>query len=55
VAIGAISAEQKRRIEDGKAVLNRALPSWVDFRIINDPTGGFILDLSLLDLGAFGP
>jgi len=55
VTIGAISAEQKRRIEDVKAVLNRALPSWVDFRIINDPTGGFILDLSLLDLGAFGP
>jgi hypothetical protein len=55
VAIGAISAEQKRRIEDVKAVLNRALPSWVDYMIVADPTGGFILDLSILDLGSFGP
>ena len=55
VAIGAISSEQKRRITAARAVLNRALPSWVDWSIIADPTGGFILDLSLLDLGAFGP
>jgi hypothetical protein len=55
VAAGAISAEQKRRIVSAEAVLNRALPAWVDFSIVADPTGGFILDLSLLDLGAFGP
>lgn len=55
VAAGAISAEQKRRIVSAEAVINRALPAWVDFSIVNDPTGGFILDLSLLDLGAFGP
>jgi hypothetical protein len=54
VAAGAITAEQKRRIESAKAVLNRALPGWVDFMIVADPTGGFILDLSILDLGAFG-
>lgn len=55
VAAGAISAEQKRRIASVESILNRALPAWVDFSIIADPTGGFILDLSLLDLGAFGP
>jgi len=55
VAIGAISAEQKRRIVSAESVLNRALPAWVNFSIVADPTGGFILDLSLLDLGAFGP
>lgn len=54
VAAGAITAEQRRRIAAAEAVLNRALPSHVDFMIVADPTGGFILDLSILDLGAFG-
>jgi hypothetical protein len=54
VAIGAISSEQKRRIVAAQDVLNRALPAWVDYMIVADPTGGFILDLSILDLGSFG-
>jgi len=51
---GALSAEQKRRIEQAKAILNQVLPAWVDFRIIANPSAGFVLDQSLLDFGAFG-
>jgi hypothetical protein len=55
VAAGALSAAQKRLIEDAKAVLNEVLPSHVSFAITANPTGGFILDQSLLDFGAFNP
>lgn len=54
VAPASVTATHQRHIAKGKALLNRALPCFVDFRVISDPTGGFILNLSLLDLGAFG-
>lgn len=49
-----LSNEQLRRIQRARDVLNEVLPSWVDWRIFIG-TGGFILDESLLDLGAFNP
>jgi hypothetical protein len=55
IAAGTATAEQKRRIEQAKQVLNDVLPAWVAFEIISNPSGGFILDTSLLDLGAFNP
>jgi len=50
---GVISAEYKRRIEQAKEVLYYALPAWVTWNIFT--SSGFILDQSLLDVGAFGP
>jgi hypothetical protein len=48
-----LTALQKKRISDAEEVLNTALPSWVSYAIIGDNSGGFILDQSLLDFGAF--
>jgi hypothetical protein len=55
IGAGVLSAEQLRRVEQAKEVLNRALPAWVAFSIIVNPTGGFILDQSPLDFGTFNP
>jgi hypothetical protein len=55
-AAGVMSEERKRLINRAKEVLRNALPAWVGYQISQDtsgPNGGFILDLSLLDHGAF--
>lgn len=49
---GTLTGEQANRISRAKELLNEVLPAWVDYRIISDV--GFILDQSLLDIGAFG-
>jgi hypothetical protein len=51
---GPITAENERRIERAKTVLNNALPSWVSFSIYTTDVG-FILDQDVLDITAFGP
>ncbi len=53
VPSGQLTAENKRTIERVNALLNEALPAWVDFWVITSI--GFILDESLLDVGAFYP
>jgi hypothetical protein len=53
---GYITESQKRLINRAKDLLNTVLPAWVGFQIsqVTEISGdGFILDLSLLDLGAF--
>ena len=51
LASGVLSAEQQRRLEQVKEVLYYALPSWCTWNIFTH--SGFILDQSLLDVGAF--
>lgn len=41
-------------IERAKALLADSLPSWIDFQISSN-LAGFVLDVDVLDLGAFGP
>lgn len=53
LASGVLSAENKRRLEQAKLALYYSLPSWVTWNIFTN--SGFILDQSLLDVGAFGP
>ena len=53
IASGTMTAENQRRLNRAEAILNQALPAWVGFRIFTSL--GFILDESLLDVGAFGP
>lgn len=49
---GTFTEEDKRVMQLAKDSLNDALPSWVDFRIFGSL--GFILDVDLLDVTAFG-
>lgn len=50
---GQLTGEAKRRMVRAKEVLREVLPSWADYSIfVGAP--GFILDQSLLDVGAFG-
>ena len=53
LASGVFSAENNRRLEQAKEALYYALPSHVTYSIFSH--AGFILDQSLLDIGAFGP
>ncbi|MEA3225145.1 MAG: hypothetical protein U9Q07_04280 [Planctomycetota bacterium] len=53
LASGVMSAEQQRRMEQAKDALYYALPSHVTWQVFTSV--GFILDESLLDVGAFGP
>jgi len=55
ITAGVISENEKRLLNEAKDLLNRALPAWVGFMIVTDTAGGFILDTSLLDIGAFNP
>jgi hypothetical protein len=52
IPTGTITNEQKNRIKRVEAILNEILPSWVGFSIFAGNLG-FLLDISLLDLGAF--
>jgi len=50
---GTITELQKRKITQAEEILNKSLPSWVDYEIVTSVTTGFILDRDLLDIGAF--
>lgn len=49
---GSFSPAYQRSLELAKQELNESLPAWVDFRVFT--ALGFILDLDLLDVTAFG-
>ena len=50
---GQLTAEAKKRMDRAREVLREVLPSWADYSMfVGAP--GFILDQSLLDVGAFG-
>ena len=53
LASGVCTSENKRRLEQAKDSLYYSLPSWGTWNIFSH--SGFILDQSLLDIGAFGP
>lgn len=53
ITAGTITNEQIRAISEAKELLNKSLPSWIDFQIVTSITTGFILDRDLLDIGAF--
>lgn len=53
LSAGAITVSARNNIERAKALLNEALPAWVDF-LFSRTTTGFTLDTDLLDLGSFG-
>ena len=53
ITAGTITNEQIRAISDAEELLNKSLPSWVDYQIVTSVTTGFILDRDLLDIGAF--
>lgn len=50
---GAITGAARKKIERAKDLLNRLLPSWVDF-MFTRTTDGFTLDTDLLDLEGMG-
>ncbi len=53
LASGVFSAENNRRLEQAKEALYYALPSHITYNVFS--AAGFVLDQSLLDIGAFGP
>ena len=53
LASGVMSSENKRTLVHAKQSLYYSLPAWVTWNIFTN--AGFILDESLLDVGAFGP
>jgi len=53
LASGVFSAENQRRLEQAKEALYYALPAHITWNVFT--AAGFILDESLLDVGAFGP
>jgi len=54
------SVDDQRKLERARRLLGAVLPSWCDFRVLTwngadtTPTPGFKLDVSLMDLTAFG-
>lgn len=51
LASGTLTEANRRVLQEIQALLNAALPSWVDFRIFT--ACGFVLDQDLLDVTAF--
>lgn len=52
---GTPTALDFKKVEESKNILRDRLPAWVDFQVAQNSTGsaGFLLDIDLLDLGAF--
>jgi len=55
IASSAITGEQIRRVNRVNTILNDILPAWVDYQVASSDVTGFLLDISLLDLGRFNP
>ena len=55
LSAGTLSQEQIRRINRAKSLLSEVLPAWVRYQVAGATAGGFLLDISLLDIGVFNP